>query len=270
MRLIDTNPTIINLPRLAPEIKRIGFHLGRASAIQVPTIQTQVKKGVILNPVFEQKQEESHQRRVKREQKITKMLEEIDKTSWSYKNIIKGWVEKTDCHFKLETVKRYVYEISKNPHCNCSNYFGELHNTWEDKAIKNPLFWSCKKDGRHMEPAQIFYTTSNRKIIKPAIEILDDNYGKNKERNDTIQKIRDKYMKKNRGHHYEHLGDCTYKNPDAYKQFLEEILRCGVPRTTQEVQAGGIRAKQYTSNADTDLYYSFKDLNKCQKEGIPD
>jgi hypothetical protein len=176
----------------------------------------------------------------------------------------------TNSKISYETITCVNVSIIKNPHCNCSNYFGELHNTWEDKANKNPLFWSCKKDGRHMEPAQIFYTTSNRKIIKPAIEILDDNYGKNKERNDTIQKIRVKYMKKNRGHHYEHLGDCTYKNPDAYKQFLEEILRCGVPRTTQEVQAGGIRAKQYTSNADTDLYYSFKDLNKCQKEGIPD
>jgi hypothetical protein len=93
----------------------------------------------------------------------------------------------------------------------------------EVEEVNESIFWDRKKDGCHIEPAQIFYTKTNKKIIIPAREILDDDYGKNKKRNDTIESIRDKFMKKSRKHGYEHLGDWTYKSPQAYRQFLKEV-----------------------------------------------
>jgi hypothetical protein len=280
------HPDLRSLEPIIPKVKHLRFDLGRAYAIQIPSIQTQIKKGVILNPVFEQKRKERHERNLKREQKITEMSEEIDRTSCTkndllktllekvaepcqindfldvQKNILKRWVKKTDGQFKLETIKRYV--DSKQSHCNCSSY-DELHDIWENKAKNNPVFWSRKKDGCHIEPAQVDYDVFNDRKIIPTREILDDDYGKNKNRNDTIENIRDKYIGKSRKHYYEHLGESTYKSPQAYRQFLE-VERLGLIRKPEKVVGRGIKTKRYNADADTDLYYSFKDLNKCQKE----
>jgi hypothetical protein len=49
------HPDLISLEPIIPKVKHLRFDLGRAYAIQIPSIQTQIKKGVILNPVFEQK-----------------------------------------------------------------------------------------------------------------------------------------------------------------------------------------------------------------------
>src|SRR4030095_10711223 len=108
----------------------------------------------------------------------------------------------------------------------------ELINYWEyNSKNRSDVFWSPKKDGRHIKPAQIFETWFEKRIIPPS-EILDNNYGKNKKRNDTIEEIREKYLnsfKSDRGN-YENLGTYYYKSPEAYRQFIKEIEDEGLDR----------------------------------------
>lgn len=125
------------------------------------------------------------------------------------------------------------------------------------RVQKSDVFWDRKKDGRHIEPAQIWYTRNNEKRIIPAREILDDNYGKNKERNDTIFKIRCKSLRRSktsRGN-YENLGNYYYKSDEAHRQFLEEVEQKGLVRkvepkkSTVEIKAveGGFNPYAFTS-----------------------
>jgi len=107
----------------------------------------------------------------------------------------------------------------------------ELIDYWEFSQLKRPsVFWNRKKDGRYIEPEQIWYTKNNEKRIIPAHEILDDNYGKNKERNDTIENIRNRFLrgyKTGRGN-YENLGTYFYKSHYHKELFLEIIQALGL------------------------------------------
>jgi hypothetical protein len=98
------------------------------------------------------------------------------------------------------------------------------------RVQKSDVFWGRKKDGRHIEPKQIWYTKTNKKRIIPTREILDDDYGKNKERNDIIENIRDKFLrgyKTGRGN-YENLGTYFYKSRYHKELFLEIIQALGL------------------------------------------
>lgn len=119
--------------------------------------------------------------------------------------------------------------------------------------VAESVFWNPKKDGCHIEPAQIFYTKTNEKIIIPARIIYNDDYGENKKRNDTIESIRDKSMKKSRKHGYEHLGDWTYKSPQAYRQFLKEVEKYA--RKSEPVRSTiKIKGRDYDFGRSSDLY----------------
>jgi hypothetical protein len=100
------------------------------------------------------------------------------------------------------------------------------------KLQKSEVFWDRNRDGLHVEPAQVWYTNDNEKRIIPSREILDDNYGKNKKRNDTIEKIRDKYLRryKTQRGNYENLGNYYYKSEHDKELFLKEVEELGLVR----------------------------------------
>jgi hypothetical protein len=212
----STPPPFINFPKIVPDLKNFNFHFDLD--LTPLNLNTQVHTP---NPIsiLEQAQKQWQERDLKRELKIKKQFKEIDndnKLSDRQKQAIKRLVSKTDGRYKLETVRKYVCEIENI----CKK---EIIDLWGAKAKEDPVFWCRKRDGRHIEPEQIFYTKTNKKIIIPAREILDDDYGKNKERNDTIENIKDKYIRKSSKHSTEHLGDWVYKNDEAYRNFLKEV-----------------------------------------------
>jgi hypothetical protein len=114
-------------------------------------------------------------------------------------------------------------------------YENELIDYWElTQTDRSSVFWDRKKDGQHNEFAQTFrYGEYNEKTkIIPFREILDDNYGQNKKRNDAIKKIRNKYLrthKTSRGN-YEYLGNYFYKSQHDKELFLKEVEDLGFVR----------------------------------------
>ena len=155
-----------------------------------------------------------------------------------------------------------------------------LTHVWEENHSKT-VFWNKKKDGHHIEPAQVFYTKTNKKIIIPAREILDDDYGKNRKRNIIIESIRDKFLNnaKEHKHSYERKGDYGYKSRYHKELFLEIIEALGLARKDEPVKKGEIETNseydyEYkynrSSRVDTDLWYAKEDLNSFQKEEILD
>lgn len=129
----------------------------------------------------------------------------------------------------IEKFRRIEQEILHGP------IIKSLTHVWEDKAKDNSVFWSRKKDGCHINPAQVWYTKTNKKIIIPARQILDDDYGKNKERNDTIENIRDKFLRgyKTGRANYENLGNYYYKSHYHKELFLEIVEALGLVKKTE-------------------------------------
>jgi hypothetical protein len=239
--VLDTYPSIITFPKRRPALIFINIPIQAG-------IGKRTYEPYVPDLFFDQGE------RLKRQEKWFKELE---------KEILHGPKLKSDIRkLKDATAKE-----------------NELIDCWESMQNERPeVFWDRKKDGRHIEPAQMFYCGEHNEKIKiiPAREILDDNYGKNKKRNDTIFEIRCKYLNdyKTGRKNYENLGIYSYESPEAYRQFLEEVENLGLVRKAGElVKIGGeeIEAKQFiVADADTDLHYSLKDLDTCQKEKILD
>ena len=125
------------------------------------------------------------------------------------------------------------------------------------------LFWDDERDGDH-------YAENG---------VVDNNCGKVKERNDFIERIRDKYTapRKSRYVSYENTGQYTYKGENARKQFLKEIEEKGLDLKLECKQTSEDRlnylfiddqkvGRNPVTKEDPDIHYSFRDLDKCQKE----
>ena len=113
--------------------------------------------------------------------------------------------------------------------------------------------------------------------------VMDDNFGEKAQRNYEIEKLREKYTasKKVGTTHYEKLEQCTYKNDEAQKQFLRDIEEAELDLKLQCKNKYDDRldilfinedrvGRDPETREDVDDYYSFRDLNKCQREEIPD
>ena len=130
------------------------------------------------------------------------------------------------------------------------------------RVHKSDIFWDRRKDGHHIKSSQIFCNKEYKKITIPAIEILDDDYGKNKERNDTIENIRDKFLRKkktSRGN-YENLGNYFYKSDYHKELFLEIIEALGLARKVER--------KKSTVELSPLEYYSRYMSNRYQEDEL--
>ena len=129
------------------------------------------------------------------------------------------------------------------------------------------IFWFDERDGDH-------YTENG---------VVDNDCGRTKRRNDTIERIREKHTadKKVGTTHYEKLEQYTYKSKEAYKQFLREIEEKGLDLKLEcknkfEDQLDYLFiddqkvGRDPATKEDLDNYYSFKDLNKCEREEASD
>jgi hypothetical protein len=127
----------------------------------------------------------------------------------------------------------------------------------------NDLFWDDERDGDH-------YTENG---------VVDNNCGEVKERNDRIESLREKYTapKKSRGISYEDIGQYTYKDEKARQQFLKEIEQQGLDLKLECKQTYEDRldylfvedqkvGRDPVTKEDPDIHYSFRDLDRCQKE----
>src|SRR5213596_903055 len=106
MMNIDTQPHLINLPKIIPELKDFNFDLDLNDLNLKTPIQTST-----VNPIsrLDHARKQWHERDLKRELKIKKLYKEADNDNslLDYeKQIIKRLVTKTDGHYKLETVKK--------------------------------------------------------------------------------------------------------------------------------------------------------------------
>ena len=125
------------------------------------------------------------------------------------------------------------------------------------------IFWSEEFDGDH-------YSENG---------VVDNNCGEVKQRNDTIEKIREKYTKekKPRNDYYEKHAQRTYKSKEHYRKFLQEIeekqldLKLECKQTYEDrldylfVDDQKVGRNPVTKQ-DPDIHYSFGDLDKCEKE----
>ena len=130
-------------------------------------------------------------------------------------------------------------------------------------SLCDDLFWYEECDGDH-------YTENG---------VVDNNCGKVKERNDRIERIREKYTapRKSRSISYENTGQYTYKDENARKQFLKEIeeeeldLKLECKQTSEDrldylfIDHQKVGRDPVTKE-DPDIHYSFRDLDKCEKE----
>lgn len=126
------------------------------------------------------------------------------------------------------------------------------------------VFWDEDVDGDH-------YTENG---------VCDNNCGKTKERNDTIEQIRDKHSaeKKVGRDYYEKHSSWTYRSLEDRDNFFKEIEEKDLcikaePRAPFQdkldilyCEPNEKRGRDPVTKEDPDIYYSFKDLNKCQKE----
>jgi hypothetical protein len=129
-------------------------------------------------------------------------------------------------------------------------------------------FWNPEIDGDH-------WTESG---------VMDDNFGENAKRNNDIELLRAKYTaeKKSGGVWYEKQRQHTYKSKKAQKQFLKEIEESGLDLKLQcknkyddrldilYCDPNNKHGRDPSTQEDPDDYYSFRDLNKYQKEEVPD
>jgi hypothetical protein len=114
--------------------------------------------------------------------------------------------------------------------------------------------------------------------------VCDNDSKETKDRNVAIAEIREKYLasRKVGNAYYEQQSQYTYKSLEDYKKFLQEIEDKGLdikaePRTPYEDKLDVLYYKPEeklgrdpATGEDPDIYYSFKDLNKCQKEKLED
>jgi hypothetical protein len=145
-------------------------------------------------------------------------------------------------------------KVSKN---SSFDYQEQLANICEENAKQNPVLWSKKDD----------------KLTR-----------KNDIRNDTIENIRDKFLKdtKDRKHYYENKGNYSYKSLEHYKQFLEVVEAVGLVKKPEAPEKKSrdvtnelfdlelIKGYNRETDHDEDNYYSLKDLDRFQKENRED
>jgi hypothetical protein len=147
--------------------------------------------------------------------------------------------------------------IVSDAHADHINFNDEDYSTTD-------VFWNEEVDGDH-------YTENG---------VVDNNCDKTKERNDTIEQIRDKYSaeKKIGLDYYEKHSQRTYKSLEDYKEFFKEVEDKELcikaePRTPFQDKLDILyygpnekRGRDPVTRKDPDIYYSFKALNRCQKE----
>ena len=111
--------------------------------------------------------------------------------------------------------------------------------------------------------------------------VMDDNFGEKAQRNYEIEQLRDKYtaVKKVGTTHYEKLEQTTYKDFGAFiKEIVENDLDLKLECKNKYDDRLDIlycdpsdkRGRDPVSGYDPDIHYSFRDLNKCQKEQTDD
>ena len=153
------------------------------------------------------------------------------------------------------THKQEVYtQMLSNAHANHINFN-------EDRT---EVFWNEETDGDH-------YLESG---------VCDNDFGKNKSRNDAIEGLRDTYSadRKIGNAYYEQQRQSTYRSLEDYRKFLQEIEDRGLcikakPVTTYQDKLDILycdpndkRGLDPVTKDDPDIYFSFRDLNKFQRE----
>jgi hypothetical protein len=108
----------------------------------------------------------------------------------------------------------------------------------------------------------------------------DDKLIEKEERNNKIQKIRECYLsdtKTDKSHNYENLGGYGYKSSAHKELFLENVEAAKLTRKYHNGRSHEDKldylfvdenrvGRDPVTQEDVDEYYSFKDLNKCQRE----
>jgi hypothetical protein len=138
------------------------------------------------------------------------------------------------------------------------------HINFNDDEYATDIFWLEDIDGDH-------YLENG---------VCDNNCGKTKERNDAIEQKRDKYSaeKKIGRDYYEKHSSWTYKSSEDRNKFFNEIEDEGLCIKTEPKKSfqdkldilycepSEKRGRDPVTKDDPDIYYSFKDLNRSQKE----
>ena len=233
-------------------------------------------------------------RKLKQEQeeKVKKLCQELEQLSDSIdKETVKKWIRKTSGFYKLQTYIRFVSELEHE-------HDRELGDIWENTKVKSykrlypeqyrdrkniPVFWIYKDGHKKIFLERVRVGKVHRRIPRECNghytepqEIHDRNYA--------IAVIRDKYLAKSkRGPKgYERQANYYYESPEAYRAFLREVEQKGLVRektpseikrldtSTKHLFELGLIKGTNTEGLDEDDFYSFKDLNRFQKEEIPD
>jgi hypothetical protein len=159
---------------------------------------------------------------------------------------------------KLSDIRHVQFPLGlgylKTVHTRLNNYDAENVNLWESNH-NSEIWWNDKIDGR--------WISNKEPIIYPK--------GKEwiQQRNDIIQRIRDKFTTKNYKNRNFRYGGRPEEYISRYHKelFLEIVTALGLPRQSDKVKAEKIEAMKYTDEVDTDqLSYSLEDLDKCQKQ----
>ena len=153
-----------------------------------------------------------HKEKLEREQTIEAKKQRIDNNNEldeDEKRAAKKRIERTDGYYKIKT---YILDAKT-----LRDYNSRLvADIWENKKI--PIFWN-KKDGKHVITSGRVWGSEKCQWV-----IFDDNSGKAKTRNNTIEKIRERFLSSHKTGRasYENLGHYDYKSDYHKEMFLKE------------------------------------------------